>query len=63
MFRGDHGFEFGDRFGVATNEREGVDQMWWIIGALAVGFIVGLVVGVVWANIAMADMYGRHFGW
>lgn len=37
--------------------------MIWIILAGAGGFIIGVVVGVVWANIAISNTISRHFGW
>jgi hypothetical protein len=35
----------------------------WIIIAAAVGFILGLIVGIIWTNIAISNRIGRHLGW
>jgi hypothetical protein len=38
--------------------------MIWIIIAIAVAsFIVGVAVGFIWTNIAIADVIGRRMGW
>jgi hypothetical protein len=39
--------------------------MIWVvtITAFIVGFIIGLAVGFIWTNIAIADVIGRRMGW
>ena len=37
--------------------------MTWIIVAAIGGLIVGVIIGLVWANVAMTNVIGRHFGW
>jgi uncharacterized membrane protein len=37
--------------------------MIWIIGALVLGFFVGVIVGIVWTNISITNAIGRHLGW
>jgi uncharacterized protein YneF (UPF0154 family) len=37
--------------------------MWITIIVGVVAFIIGLVVGVIWTNIAINDVIGRRMGW
>lgn len=38
-------------------------MIWWIIGAGIVGFVIGVIVGVVWTNIAISSHIARRLGW
>lgn len=37
--------------------------MSWIIVAFIVGLIIGFIAGVIFVNVQVANVFGRHFGW